>query len=169
MTVKKFRVFLASNLEKEEQWLTEMSRKGLHLKKYRFCMYYFDENLNESYIYQTDFRPDAEEEYFQLYRDAGWQHVGNALNLFHYFRTEADQSGIKKLYSDAESIKDSYKRMISFYITLFLLLLVSQIGIIATWNGYVLQYISLSIVSLVILLYLYMFWSFRNRMKFYKK
>ncbi|SET02934.1 Protein of unknown function [Oceanobacillus limi] len=169
MTVKKFKLFLASSIEKEEQWLTEMSQKGLHFTRYRFGMYFFEENSNISYIFQTDFRPKADDDYFQFYRDAGWKHVDNALNLFHYFRTEKDCTGVKKLYSDEESIKDAYNRMITYYMSLFILLIISQIGIVATWEGYVMQYVSLSIVSIVVVLYLYMFLSFRNKMKFFRK
>ena len=62
MTVKRFKIFLASSVDKEEQWLTDMSRQGFHFKNYGLFTYTFDENPNESYVYQIDFR-DANEEY----------------------------------------------------------------------------------------------------------
>ncbi|SHF72160.1 DUF2812 domain-containing protein [Ornithinibacillus halophilus] len=169
MTIKKFKIFLASNIEKEEKWLTEMSNKGLHLTKYRLMTYYFEEDPNNSYVYQTDFRPEADEDYFQLYRDAGWEYVDDAVNLFHYFRKDNREQGVKKIYSDKESVKESYSRMMRFYITLFLLVLLTQVGLFATWRGLWVQYLSLGIVLPVVILYVFLLFSLRRRVKFYNK
>ena len=135
MTIKKFKLFLASNIEKEEQWLTEMSRKGLHLNKYRLGTYYFEEDRQKSYVYQIDFR-EADDDYLQFYKDAGWQHVESFIDRFHYFRTEANRDGIKKIYSDRESVKETLQRMMRFYITFFFAMIASQIGLIVTWKGH---------------------------------
>lgn len=169
MTIRKFKLFFASDIKKEEKWLTEMSSKGLQLIKYRLFSYVFEENHEASYVYQVDFRPEADDDYFQLYEDAGWEHVTDAVKLFHYFRTDANQSGIRKLYSDKESIQDSYRRMMSFYIALFLMLIVSQSGLFLTWQGLIIQYIAIGIVLPVFILYAYMLIALRNRYNFYRR
>lgn len=168
MTIKKFKLFLASNIEKEEQWLTDMSRKGLHFNKYRLGTYYFEENSEKSYVYQIDFR-EADDDYLQFYEDAGWQHVESFIDRFHYFRTEANIDGIKKIYSDHESVKESLQRMMSFYITIFFALIASQIGLITTWKGHPLQVIASVFVGLVFLLYLYLFFSLKRKINFYRE
>ncbi|WP_430789614.1 DUF2812 domain-containing protein [Virgibacillus flavescens] len=172
MTVKRFRLFIASDVQKEEKWLTEMSRRGLHFYKYRFGIYYFEESPDESYIYQIDFLQSPGNDYFQLYKDAGWENINNAYNwlkLFHYFRTEADNPGMKKIYSDKESVKESYQRMLTMYITIFCCILISQIGIVLTWRGYVFQIaISILVVS-ILLLYIYLFISLKRKINFYRK
>ncbi|MCR2822212.1 DUF2812 domain-containing protein [Lederbergia panacisoli] len=167
MTVKKFKLFTPSNVHKEEQWLTEMSQKGLHFTKYRLGMYYFEEEPNYSYVYQIDFR-DADDDYFQLYKDAGWDHVESFIQKFHYFRMPANQENIKKIYSDRESVKETFQRMIQFYLVMFLALLGCQAGLIATWKGYVFQIIAASLVGLVFILYLYVFFTLKRKIDYYK-
>lgn len=171
VTIKKFRLFIASNVEKEEQWLTKMSCQGQHFYKHRLGMYYFEENPNESYVYQIDFLHDVDDEYFQLYQDAGWEHVNtpfSSLKLFHYFRTNASRPGIKKIYSDRESGKESYQRMMSLYIAIFFFLILSQVGLIFTWQGFVIQIISTVLVGFVLLLYIYLLIALKRKINFYR-
>nr|WP_281175940.1 DUF2812 domain-containing protein [Domibacillus tundrae] len=131
---EKIRFFLASNVEKEEKWLNEMSERGLHFQKYRFGVYYFHQNLDEQYIYQIDFH-EAEDEYFSFYSEMGWKHIDSSIGRFHYFRKGADQPGVNKIYTDLESMKESVRRMVQFYMMMFLLLICSQTGLIFKWRG----------------------------------
>ncbi|WP_062106101.1 DUF2812 domain-containing protein [Bacillus niameyensis] len=167
MTVKKLKLFSPSNVEKEEQWLTEMSKKGLHFTKYRLGTYYFEQDPNHSYVYQIDFR-DADDDYFQLYKDSGWEHIESFIEKFHYFRTPANQENMKKIYSDRESVKETYQRMIRFYLTMFVALFACQAGLIATWKGYVFQIVATCIVALVVILYLYVFFTLNRKISYYK-
>lgn len=172
MTIKKFRLFIASNVEKEEQWLMEMSHQGLHFYKYRMGMYYFDEDPNKSYVYQIDFPPVVDDYYFQLYQDAEWEYVNtshSSLKLFYYFRTDANRPGIKKIYSDRESVKESFQRMMRLYIAIFCLLILSEVGVIFTWQGYVIQIIVSVLVGLVLLLYIYLIIALKRKINFYRK
>lgn len=171
VTIKKFRLFIASNVEKEEQWLTEMSRQGKHFYKHRLGMYYFEEDPNNSYVYQIDFLHDVDAEYFQLYQDAGWEHVNtpfSSMKLFHYFRTNANRSEVKKIYSDRKSVKESYQRMMSLYIAIFCCLILSQVGLIISWQGYLIQIISAVLVGFVLLLYIYLLIALKRKINFYR-
>ena len=49
-TVRK--IFL--NYEKEEEWLNEMSAKGMALIYYSWCRYVFEETQNNEYIYRIE-------------------------------------------------------------------------------------------------------------------
>ncbi len=169
MTIRKLRISLSFNIEKEEQWLTEMSQKGLHFQHHKLLWYEFEEDPTKSYVYQIDFRQNAQMDYFKLYEDAVWEYVIGSMGVFHYFRTDASNPSIRKLYSDNESIQDSYKRMIGFYLLVFFLFLISQIGIVVTWNDFWLQYILLGIDGVVIVLYLYMFYMFNRRINYYRR
>lgn len=155
-TVKKFKLILANNIEHEANWLTEMSEKGLHFFNYKLGFYYFEENHAKSYIYQLDFQ-SPEEEYFELYKQSGWEHVHTTLSQFHYFRADKNAIGTKRIYSDGSSVKGMYQRMIWFYITLFICLIVAQAGLLLTWNGELYQKIILAFVWAVIVLYIYLF------------
>lgn len=155
-TVKKFKLILANNIEHEANWLTEMSAKGFHFFKYKWGFYYFEEDHTKSYIYQTDFQ-DADEEYFDLYKQTGWEHVHTEISQFHYFRADKNLIGDKRIYSDPASLKGMYQRMLWFYITFFIVLIVSQTALLLTWNGELFQKIILALVWAVIILYIYLF------------
>lgn len=169
MTIKKFRLFLASDVGKEEQWLTAMSKQGLHFYKYKFGFYYFKEDANTTYIYQIDFLQDADETYYQLYKDAGWEHVTLYWNAFQYFRIDANQEGIKKIYSDEESVADSYKRMLRTYLMLFFCLVAMQAILISMWKSTIVDFITNGIVFAVIILYIFLLLSLRRRVNAYRK
>ncbi|MFD2630371.1 DUF2812 domain-containing protein [Oceanobacillus kapialis] len=169
MAIKKFRLFLASGLEKEEQWLTEMSAKGLHMKKYKLGFYTFEEDPNKAFVYQIDFQRLATEDYMQLYEDAGWEHVNHSIHLFHYFRTEASNDSVTKIYSDYESVRESYKGMMRFYLILFALLLLSQLSGWLTWKGYALQIFTMALSVSVAILYIYMLIALKRKINFYKR
>ncbi|HAM81919.1 DUF2812 domain-containing protein [Ornithinibacillus bavariensis] len=169
MAKRKFRLFLGSDVGKEEEWLTEMSRNGLHLQKYQLFSYTFEEDPEKSYVYQIDFQQNVKDDYLQLYKDAGWEYVTNAINAFHYFRTETSNKEVRKLYSDKESIRDSFNRMIRFYVTIFLCFLVSQLGIFTglftSWKSYPFFYTIVGVDAVVIVLYVYVLLSLRKRVQ----
>ncbi|MCM3611764.1 DUF2812 domain-containing protein [Planococcus sp. MERTA32b] len=167
-TFKKFKISLANDMDKEEQWLTEMSAKGYHCYKYRPFTYYFEEDPTRSYVYQVDFQ-SSNDEYFELYKQAGWEHVHTAMESFHYFRAPKDVIGDKRIYSDPTSIKNMYQRMLMFYSIIFICMLVAQAGLLLNWDATFFSILSLTIVSAVIILYIYLFIRLLQKMKKYDK
>lgn len=145
-----------------------MSQKGFHFKKYKWGIYYFDENPQEAYIYQIDFR-EPNETYFQLLTDAGWGYMDSYIERFHYFRMAADKSEGKGIYSDQESVKETQQRMRSFYLWIFPFILIAFMLQIITWEGYLLQKIGTSIIGVAILLCIYVFISFKRKIDSYLK
>lgn len=168
MVIKRFKLFVASDIKKEEEWLNKMSLSGLHFTKYQFPFYYFQKSIDDSYLYQVDFR-DADEDYFQFLDDAGWEYVYSYINKFHYFRTNKANVGIKKIYSDHESIKETYQRMMAFYLLIFGLLVISQIGLALTWQGLLFQKIIVGLLIPVAILYIYLFISLKLKINYYRK
>ncbi|GAQ16469.1 hypothetical protein OPHB3_0392 [Oceanobacillus picturae] len=169
MAIRKFRLFLASGLEKEEQWLTAMSAKGLHMKKYKLGFYTFEEDKNKAFVYQIDFQRLATDDYIQLYEDAGWNYVDHSIGLFHYFRTDASNEAVPKIYSDYESVMETYKGMIRFYLIMFAFLLLSQVGALVTWKGYAFQIFTTAFAGVVVVLYIYMLIALKRKINFYKR
>lgn len=166
--MKKFKLTLAYDIEKEAKWLTDMSAKGFHFYKYRWGFYYFEEDPSKSYIYQTDFQ-EASDEYFELYKEAGWEHIQTEIGQYHYFRADKSMIGDERIYSDPASVKGMYKRMLLFYITIFVLLIASQIGIWLTWNGNLLSQSVAVFAGAVILLYIFLFIKLLRQMRRYGK
>jgi hypothetical protein len=155
MTIKKMKIYLATDIDKEADWLTDMSNKGFHFFKYKHFFYYFEEDKDKSYIYQNDFQ-EENEEYFQLYEDAGWEHVLSYRNKYHYFRTEKNKTGDKKIYTDPESLKALYHRMLLFYSYLFLGVIVALIGVILSWSGHFYQKFVVVVYVVVAVIYIYL-------------
>ena len=128
-TVNKFRWFWAWDDEKEEEWLGEMSSKGLHLVSVRFPgVYKFDSGKPGDYVYRLDYQTfykKDREEYLQLFRDAGWEYLGQ-MAAWQYFRKEAKQGETPEIFTDNDSKIAKYRRVVSyicfFYIFLGILL-----------------------------------------------
>ncbi len=163
-TMKRFKLSLANDIEKEANWLTEMSAKGWHFFKYKWGFYYFKEDKEISYIYQVDFQ-ESTDEYFELYEQVGWEHMHTEVMQFHYFRADASIIGNKRIYSDPASVKGMYKRMFSFYLVIFGCMLVTQIGLLLIWDGNLFSKFVLALVTAVLLLYVYLFIKLMQQMK----
>lgn len=167
-TMKKFKFTLANDIDKDEEWLTEMSAKGFHFYKYSWFFYHFEEDPSRSYIYQTDFQA-ADDEYFELYKETGWEHVYTEKLQFHYFRADKDVIGDQRIYSDPASVKGMYKRMLLFYLTIFFCMLLALTGLIVTWRLTLLSAIIVSLAAAVSILYIYLFIALLLKMRKYEK
>lgn len=111
--LKKMRIFLAWQDEQEEQWLREMAKSGWHLVNYNFAVYTFEKGEPEDIIYKLDYRSDTDldmDEYVQLYKDLGWEHV-TQYTSWHYFRTRATDAVYPEIYTDNEGIINKYKQV----------------------------------------------------------
>lgn len=167
-TFKKFKIALANDIDKEEEWLTEMSAKGFQFYKYSLFFYHFEEDKSRSYIYQTDFQ-SADEEYFELYKQAGWEHVHSVMDSFHYFRAPADAIGDKRIYSDPVSVKGMYQRMLTFYSIIFLCMIVAQAGLLLNWEPGFFSFLSVAVVTAVVVIYVFLFIGLLQKINKYDK
>ncbi len=167
-TLKKFKISLANDIDKEEEWLTEMSAKGFQFFKYSWFIYHFEEDHSKSYIYQADFQA-ADDEYFELYKQAGWEHVYTEIQQYHYFRADKNVIGDNRIYSDPSSIKAMYKRMMKFYLTIFIFMLVAQVGMLSTWEPNFFSVFVLVLVTAVTVLYIFLFIMLLQKMRKYEK
>ena len=117
-TVIKRKWFWAWNDDKEEAWLSEMSREGLHLKNVSLCSYEFIQGEPSNYVYRLDFRAlnsKDKESYLQLFEDAGWEHIGD-MSSWVYFRIKAEPGEAPEIFSDAESKMGKYQRVMAILI-----------------------------------------------------
>lgn len=98
--------FWAWNFEKEEQWLNEMSAKGLALVDYTFCRYTFEECGPGEYVYKIQLlenlpsHPEGEQ-YIRFMEDAGIEEVASYMRWV-YFRKKNDGRPFE-LFSDIGS------------------------------------------------------------------
>ncbi|NIK69454.1 DUF2812 domain-containing protein [Paenibacillus sp. BK720] len=115
--IKRNRLTMSWNYEKEEQWLNDMSRDGQHFKKASMLSSFFTKDESVRYTYRLDYQTGQRlgsgkfQEYIDLYRDAGWEYVSSYGSLWHYFRREWQPGEEPRLYTDRDSLIHLYKRM----------------------------------------------------------
>ena len=121
-SIQKFKWFWAWQDEKEEAWLAEMAREGLHLEDVTLpALYHFRKGTPAEYVYRLDFQTLKSKDrasYLQLFADAGWEHIGD-MGGWVYFRHRVDGTEIPEIYSDLESKLGKYQRVM-LYLVVFL-------------------------------------------------
>lgn len=119
-TMKKTRWFWAWDDEKEENWLRQMAQDGWHLiSPNPFGSYTFESGEPNDVIYRLDYISGSTDkaEYFQLFRDAGWEHI-DEMGGWQYFRKEYVDGEIYEIFSDNESKAKKYERVLLFLVIL---------------------------------------------------
>ncbi len=121
-TVRKFKLFWAWQDEQEEEWLHEMSRQGMHMRRVTFPGFYeFMEGEPAAFVYRLDFKTSSQkdmQEYLQLFQDAGWEYLGRFIS-WQYFRKEAKAGEVVEIYTDADSKIEKYSRLM-WYLAAFI-------------------------------------------------
>ena len=117
-TISKFRWFWAWQDEKEEAWLHEMAQQGLHLRSVAGPLHYkFEMGEPRNEYYRMDYIVDRKDyqNYLQLFKDAGWEHLGE-MGGWQYFRTKAEGTAIPEIYTDKDSKAQKYQRLITILV-----------------------------------------------------
>ena len=119
--VTKRKWFWAWQDEKEEAWLAEMARLGLHLNDVPFPgSYQFKNGEPADYVYRLDYqslKTKEKDSYLQLFADAGWEQVGE-MGGWVYFRYQVTNGEAPEIYSDLESKIGKYQRVMLYLVTL---------------------------------------------------
>jgi len=111
----KVRFFAVWQEGREAAWLKSMSADGWHLKRVLPLFYQFEKGEPQDYEYTLDFMIEARtdmQEYRNLIEDAGWEYVGD-MSGWQYFRIDADKEQDAVIYSDEESLKGKYRRVLA--------------------------------------------------------
>jgi Protein of unknown function (DUF2812) len=116
-TKRVWRWLLPWDDEKEERWLAEQARSGWRLTAVRcFGGYTFERAAPAEMAYRLDVAPSKlhdRSEYFGLFRDAGWQHLGHR-GLWQFFAKEAADGRTAEIYTDNRSKIGKYRRILAF-------------------------------------------------------
>jgi hypothetical protein len=156
--MRKFKWYWPWQDEEQETWLTEMSHEGWHLSSVGLpSFYYFESGGPKDFVYRLDYRSHSkrdQEDYLQLFEDAGWEHVGE-ISGWQYFRKPAGAEGGLEVYTDPESKIEKYRRLLGFLLIILLPLFISLTSLVrrsdSTW-----MLILLLVTSLLAVLYVFM-------------
>lgn len=119
-TLRKAKWFWPWDDEKEEAWLGEMARQGWHLTfPSPFGQYIFTAGAPGEWVYRLDFisHTRKDDSYFQLFRDAGWEHIGQ-LGGWQYFRKKVAPGTELEIFTDNQSKIEKYQRLLTFLLIL---------------------------------------------------
>lgn len=112
--IRKFKFFMVWQDDREEAWLSEMARSGLHLKSYNgFGVYTFEPGEPRNDIYRLDYltvQGEERQHYLQLFKDAGWEHI-QAVGGWQYFRKSPGVDGPNEIFTDNASKILKYSRL----------------------------------------------------------
>jgi hypothetical protein len=120
---KVFKVIWAWEDDREEEWLSEMSRQGWHLYDTAPCVYYFQRGKPLNVTYRLDYKLTVQkdyQEYLRLFKDAGWELVDVMAN-WHYFRIQPGNDRRPELYNDNRSKVEKYRRLLWTILPIFLI------------------------------------------------
>ncbi|MBN2385441.1 MAG: DUF2812 domain-containing protein [Anaerolineales bacterium] len=126
--IRKHRWFWAWADDREEAWLREMAQQGLHLGKAApLGEYFFVRGEPRDDVYRLDYVPMSkkDEHYYQLFKDAGWEHVGEMMG-WQYWRKLATDSQADEIFTDNDSKIQKYQRLLAI-LTIFLPVLIINV------------------------------------------
>lgn len=112
-----YKWFWAWDFEKEEQWLNDMSAKGLCLVSVGYCKYTFEESIPNEYIIRLEFlksepKHSESKEYIHFIEDTGAQYLGSVMR-WAYFKRK-NELGSFDIYSDIDSRIQHLNRLFVF-------------------------------------------------------
>jgi len=111
------KLFFVWNEKEERVFLEKMAKQGYTLTKVKFGKYYFEETNKTDIVYQFDFKGLdnlPEDEYIQMYKDDGWE-LNCRYGGWYYFSKARDNTKVSQsIFSNNESKKAKYKRLIKF-------------------------------------------------------
>jgi len=119
--VHKSKWFWAWQDDREEAWLGEMARQGLHLQHAGlFGQYAFEQGAPRDVAYRLDFITQSKKkpDYFQLFQDAGWEHVGE-MGGWQYWRKDVEAGKATEIFTDNASKIQKYQRLLGFLVIFF--------------------------------------------------
>lgn len=132
--LKSFKFFTIADYEKEEAYLSQMSKKGYQLKAVQFPgIYTFEKADAEPYAYRLYLRDAKKEDfdsYIQLFTDSGWEYV-TEFATFSYFKKPLSDSNTE-LFSDNQSRLDMVKAI--FYSRMLPILVIFTVIIVPNTN-----------------------------------
>ncbi|MDZ4133364.1 MAG: DUF2812 domain-containing protein [Dethiobacteria bacterium] len=110
-----YKIFFIWEHEKEENWLNEMSAKGLQLDNVGFCRYVFKDAEPASYNYRIELLNNLPSHaksiaYIRFLEETGVEHIGSYFRWVYFRKKTAD--GPFNIYSDLQSKITHYRRIL---------------------------------------------------------
>lgn len=117
--MRKFKFFIDYN--KEEEWLTEMAKKGYELTKASFG-YQFKESKPKDENIRIDYRTFKSYkdfiDYCMMFEDSGWKHISGTKSSGTQYFKKIKEGESDDIFSDVSSKAGRYKRLSNVWLTI---------------------------------------------------
>ena len=98
---------IAFNEEGDMKKLSKYASQGWILESIVGGFFYkLKKDKPQNIVYSLDYQTEVNEEYFNIFKEAGWKHVISVAKQMHIFSAE---EGTKPIYSDKETQIDKYE------------------------------------------------------------
>lgn len=147
--------------ESDMKKLSNYARKGWILDSIVGGFFYkLRKGTPQNIIYTLDYQDNVDEEYFSIFKEAGWDlvvSIGNKMNIF------SAPAGTKPIYSDVDTeiekykiMKEQTKRGTVYSLIIGILLIVSMIISLITVKSIFLILVGLLIIDVIIFIFNFM-------------
>lgn len=178
-TKTEFKWFTIPEYRKEEEYLSEMHRKGWKFKKVTFPgFYHFEQCEPENITYRLDYNQEGvanKTEYVQMFADCGWEYLFDFVG-YSYFRKVSDGTDLnEEIFCDDESRLDMMKRVyrgrVLPLIIIFFCVILPQLMMNTTGHagGGIVQDVLSSMLLILGFVYIILFASFSVQFYQYEK
>lgn len=142
--IKLFSTFIHPVPAEYEEWLENLAQKGYHPKKisqWSSTFMKLQKGEPKKYRYVLDMQPFVQEEYFETYKDFGWELCGQMASTYLWRMEYTDER--PESFTDYSALKERNKRFLkatSFsFILLLLIFLIIAVYFILNINSFGLQ------------------------------
>ncbi|QHT46182.1 DUF2812 domain-containing protein [Bacillus sp. SB49] len=97
---------LAFSEGKEMEKLARYAKKGWHVERFLLLGFRLRKGEPEEKQFEIDYRESPDEDYFDLFEEAGWRHVCSSVDYIHLFTAEPETT---PLYTDKTSLLEKYE------------------------------------------------------------
>ncbi|RXI42121.1 DUF2812 domain-containing protein [Clostridium tetani] len=166
---------LAFSEESDMEKLKNYGKEGWILEDIIGGFFYkLKKDKPQDIVYSVDYQSEADEEYFTIFKEAGWNPVVSLGNQMHIFSAQA---GTKPIYSDCESEIDKYisarnqTKKGTFYSLIIAILLIGLlVASLITARPMFLIIFGLLIIDIVVFVFNFMpYLAYNSRIKQIKK
>jgi len=111
-TKKEFKYFTIFQYEEEQEYLNDMHRHGWKLVKIGgIGMYHFEECEPEDVVYQLDYTLNKDNEYFQMFKDCGWEFIFDFAQYSYFRKPKSEMQGEEEIFCDEQSRFEMMERV----------------------------------------------------------
>lgn len=115
MNKTEIKFFTIADWQEEEEYLSDMHKKGWRLKRIGLTDYHFEKCAPENVTYRLDYNKASVNDrdgYLQMFRDCGWEYMFNKFGYSYFRKKEEPEDNGEEIFSDSRSKIEMMSRVV---------------------------------------------------------